>query len=489
MGFLYDIVRSVNEFWSKSQAQTSTPTEQRGNNITTVDLTEDLKVNYALTHGIYHNTYPGLKLAGFGFNAINVPVSFMGYPVVTAEGNDQAQEQLDSIIEKFTTKMKDIHTQSHREGTIWVWPKFSARKGLEWEFIRDDSIYKIVRDVDTKELISIEVRENINFNTQADDTANWVERRRIYTRTRVTTTYNSGIVPPGLANKVSRNPSGALPVPFPNNSAGNEIRGHSDYERIVSDLKDYHDISLAESTILAQFRTKLIQTVKDFQNWKRNNGFKNTADPDGGGVSILTLNIQDIDFIVNMEGEKTELLEPSRATAAYQTKLKQIFRKIVELSGIPEIAWGLKTTGNLASVEENMAILMRYVADKQEQKIEPYTELFTYSLVLLQIAGVISSVPEITVSWDRLENLTAKTKAEIFKNITDALSTIIDKGIWSKKTLYKYLSENFPGLIEDTFEEFEDGITNMTGHAARARASLVDQITSQGGNSENEGEL
>ena len=42
---------------------------------------------------------------------------------------------------------------------------------------------------------------------------------------------------------------------------------------------------------------------------------------------------------------------------AYESALNK-FRKIVEGSGIPEICWGVKVEGNLASAEEQMGLLV-----------------------------------------------------------------------------------------------------------------------------------
>ena len=477
----WSITNSLTAFWKKPQSETYSPSGIKRTTSPVIDFTEDLVCNYSLTHGLYHNTYPGIKLAGFGFNAINVPVSFMGLPTPAVESNDQAQEQLDLIVENFTDKIKDIHTQCHREGTIWIYPIYSKKTGLDWEFIRDDTVSKIIRDINTKELISIETTEQIKFSKSGSDNTYTTERKRVFTKTKVSTTY-TGDVPPTVKNKNTRNPAGILPVVFANNNDGNEIRGFSDYERIVSDLKDYHDLSLAESSALCKFNPKLVQYVKDFQEWKSNNGYSTSENDDG--QSVATLDISAIDFIVNMVDEKTELLLPDRITASYQAKLKQIFRKIVELSGIPEIAWGLKTAGNLASVEENMAILMRFVADKQQQKVTPYQILFDASLRLLQTARVITTVSPIKITWNNLDNLSAKTKSEIFKNTADALSKIVDKAIWTKQMLHEYMLKNYPEITPIKYETFEAEITEMTAHNARAKASIEEQLLSQGLNTE-----
>ena len=46
------------------------------------DWTDQYTVNSELTRGLYHNTYPGMKLAGgLAYPPIAIPVNFMGLPV------------------------------------------------------------------------------------------------------------------------------------------------------------------------------------------------------------------------------------------------------------------------------------------------------------------------------------------------------------------------------------------------------------------------
>ncbi len=463
----------IADFFRKPQTELNTPTAIQGINDTQVDWTDDLKVNYALTYGLYHNSYPGIKLAGFGYNAIAVPVSFMGYPVPTTD-NERANEQLEFMLESFSSQMEDIHTQTSREGTVWIYPRYSASNGLYWEFIRDDTISKIIKSIATGEVIRIETKEQLKISVENDDNPVYVNRTRVFTKTKVIVKHDRQI--PGYTkDKSSRNPAGVLPIPFANNADGGYSRGHSDYERIVTDLKNYHDTDLAESQTLNNFKTKQVQTVKNVDTWIKNNGF------DSGEDFAANYSLFNKTFILNEQDEKTELLEPSRLTDPYQAKLKQIFRKIVELSGIPEIAWGLKTEGNLASVEENMAILMRYVEKKQRQIIEPYQVLFTASLRLYYLAGIISSSPEVTVKWNNLNNLSEKTRSEIFKNMGETISKLINSGAWTMEMLHEYMLQRYPDITPAEYEEFETGITAMTAHAARARASLMEQLDSQGG--------
>ena len=457
--------------WFRSKDEVTNPTKNVRNARKVIDWTDSMQANSEFTRGIWHNSYPGMKLAGsLAYSPIAIPASFMGLPIAETD-NDKINEQLELITKQMEGQIKDIHIQCHREGTIWIYPKFSQGK-LNWEFIPDDSVTDIIRDLSTNEVIQIEVREQLTIATGDGNTAT-VDRTRIYTKNKVSIVY-SGSVPAGLKSTVSRNPAGILPIPFSNNADGGEVRGHSDYERIMTDLKSYHDIDLAEQNILAKFKIKMVQKVKNVKDYATNNNFNSVSE------MFNDLDLSELDLIMNELDEDTTFIFPERATDAYRAAKVQRFHKIIEGSAIPEIAWGLKTTGNLASVEENMAMLMNFVRDKREQKNEAYKTLFTASLVLLNQAMLIDTVPEIEISWDKLDNLSEKTKSEVFANFAKSLNSLISVAALSKEQLHKIWIANYPDVTEDTIEEFTIGLSNMAGHVVETRASVEQRMIANG---------
>jgi len=436
-----------------------------------VDWTDSMQVNAELTKGLYHNTYPGIKLGGaLAYNPIAIPAALMGLPIPRTE-DEQAQVMLNEIVDLMTDEMKDIHVQSHREGIIWIWPKFTA-DGLIWEFMPDASVTDIIRDLSTGKVIRIQTNEDITVSTGSGNTIT-VNRKRIFTRSRVTIEY-SGPVPADIKGASYRNTSGIIPIPFSNNADGDEIRGHSDYERFITDLKSYHDIDLAEQTALAKFSSKMIQTVKNVDDWASNNGYGTAAN------MFSTIEIGKIDLIMNMSDESTEFIFPERMTESMQNKLKQIFHKIVESSGIPEIAWGLKTQGNLASVEENMAMLMNFVKDKQDQKIDAYKTLFEASLRLMNKAYLVGTVPNVEITWNRLDGLSDKTKSEIFASFCDGISKAIGAAAVTTNQLWRLWKINYPDATEEDYTEFEAGIARMVAHTASTKSNILDVLGTTG---------
>lgn len=456
----------VTDFWHKAFSTQKNPTKQ-SRRIPRVDKTERLQVNKALTYGIFHNQYEDMKLAGaLAYNPIMIPVYFMGIPSIMSE-NEVTQERLTRLIDDFSVTMSQMHLESHRDGTVWVFPYYDASNNkLEWEFIPDESVYKIIKNIDNNKISKIIVKESI---TMIDENGNEFSttRKRIFTTTKVEETFEGSNISNNLKSNVKINTAGILPIPFSNNPDLNEVRGHSDLERIVHDLKAYHDIQKQELVMGSKFKPKMWLNIKEtMSDWLDNNGWADISDID--------LNTMDL-IVTNNEADKAEFIFPNDLSNFYTASLKRLFRKVVESSGIPEIAWGLKTEGNNASVDESMSTLLYYVQAKQNQKSSKYVELFKASLRILSIAEMtIYTVDDIKCEWGKLDGLSQESRAKIFNNFTAAMSKIVDSATGTKKQLYKCWKMFYPEETEETFEDFEKGISLMGAHNAWKNASYVD---------------
>jgi len=420
-----------------------------------VDYRDYPVANAELTQGLYHNAFPGMKLAGsMAFAPIAIPVYFMGLPIPITE-DESIQEVLNDLLLKFSQDMQSINTQCHREGTIWIWPSYDSRERmLRWEFIPDESVSDIIVDINTREILKIIVDEEITITTAYNETAN-VRRRREFTKQKITVTW-AGQVPENVNDEAYRNPVNILPIPFANNKDGEGHRGYSDYERIIADLKDYNDIDLAQSTMLAKFKIKQVQYFSSsVDEWLNNNGYDTLADID----------IAATDFVMNKtDAEKTEYLFPERAYEAWEAALKRKFRKIVEGSGLPELLWGTKVTGNMASAEQQMDTFVLFVKNKQSQKTQVYYELFIASLQLLVTAGEIPAVPDLKIKWNELSAISEKVKSEIFGNFARGAALLIDAAGITKEQLHKLWEQMYPDTTEDDFETFKGQLTDMAMH-------------------------
>jgi len=290
-------------------------------------------------------------------------------------------------------------------------------------------------------------------------------RRRSFRRDRVQISYSSaGGMTAGLENVEYRNPSGELPIAFPNEVEPGETRGISDYARILPDLKNYHDVDLAWSTELAKFKPKLVLGVKNVDKWLQQNGYSSLDDLDVPSADVL--------FYLKAEEEPPQIVSLPNSDA-YSAKLQQTFHKIVEGSGVPEIAWGLKTQGNHASAEEQMGTLVQYARSKQAQKREQYQRLFGASLRLLSAARMVAP-KEFTVEWNKLDAVSDQVRSEIFRNFAQGIGYAMQWAGITDRQLYGFWKLNFPDATEEDYEEFREGTLAMARFRQFSQASLAD---------------
>lgn len=468
MGVLASVFENLSNVfsWTKTKSQTSNPTKKEPRRPTQTDFTDSLQCNKALTRGLYHNTYPGMKLSGsMCHTPIAVPVWLMGVPIPKVEKNPKVQEILDRIVKNNILNMYQNHKECHIDGTTWIYPFYSTEKMQAlWQFIQDDTITDIVKDIITGEIIKIITDEEITVSTGYNKTAS-IRRQRTFTKQKIDIKYlsNTSAIPAELKDKSQRNTFGIMPIPFANNKDSDETRGHSDYERILSDLKNYHDIDLKESQLLSKFDPKMVQFITDRDQWLENNGYKTQGADD---ADLTGLDIGAIDLIFNVyDREKTEFIFPDRAYEAYEAKLRSIFRKIVEGSGIPEILWGTKVEGNKASADIQMDLVVDLVKDKRRQKDNSYQRLFEDSLILEMSANMLTGYDyEIKIEWDSLDAINEETKSIIFKNFSEAISKLVTAAGITKEQVYNLWVELYPQETEDKYEDFKKGLTEMSSH-------------------------
>jgi len=186
MGILSSFSDAVRSFWKKSSsAQDSENAVKIGyRRPFEHDITEDIKINGELTRGLFHNSYPGFKLGGaLAYAPIAVPVAFMGAPIPKIEDNEAAQQALTEFQEQTVGQCYMIAEAAHRDGTIWVWPYYSAKeRRVYWELILDDQVTDIIKDPDTGELLEIVIDENVTYRS-GEQTVSTVNRVRKFTRT------------------------------------------------------------------------------------------------------------------------------------------------------------------------------------------------------------------------------------------------------------------------------------------------------------------
>lgn len=467
---ILDFWRSFyNRVWGKTQDQqdAANPIKAAPRRPFVRDWTDSCTVNGELTKGLWHNSYQGFKLAGaLAFTPIAVPLWLMGVPVPRSQ-NEALQTRLSEMVAQRMSDFQSIHKGCHRDGTVWVFPFYSSKdRAVIWEFIPDMSISDIIRDLRTGEVVKIIVDEQRTISIGENQTA-IARQKRTFSREEIVEEWvdGTGQIPPELRGVRYQNTLGIMPIPFANNKDGGEVRGHSDYERILSDLKNYHDTDLALSEMLVKFRPKLVQYTSDPKAWRENNA-----------IDTASLDIATLDFILNItEKEKTEMLWNQNITDAHLKKLTQIFWKLVQGSGIPELFWGTKVEGNLASADNQLDIAINYVKDKQNQKNDSYRRLIVDTLRLDGVARMANADDvDVTIEWNTLDLIPESIKAQIFQSFCTGLSAVSKAAALTKEQQWKLWTRFYPGATESDFNEYVVGISDMSKHVAFTNASYAE---------------
>jgi len=85
--------------WYIAQENTGNPSKQDARRPQTRDWTDSLVANKALTKGLYHGSYPGMKFASaLAFTPIAVPVWFMGVPSAKVDDDEKKQAIVDEYV-------------------------------------------------------------------------------------------------------------------------------------------------------------------------------------------------------------------------------------------------------------------------------------------------------------------------------------------------------------------------------------------------------
>lgn len=436
-----------------------------------VDLTEQWVVNDALAIGVYDGTYPGLKLASaLALPVVSVPVSFMGMPTpVSKNKNEAAQKALTKILLEAETFLQKVFILRRVVGTAWGFPNWNVKLGrIYHELIPNASVSDIIRDLTTGEILQIIVNEQLTV-TSGENRQRVVQRKRFFTPQTIRTEY-TGDVPPELKNQTVRNTAGVMPVPFANDVIDNSKRGKSVYTRLLSHLKNFHDVLLKWSTVLAQFNVKWVQEIEaNLDDWlKQNPGLQSGANLDVNGVTVL---------FNKKDKEKTSFIfPPESVTSAHKELLALIGDMVVIGSGVPEMAFGKVATGNHASTEEQMTTLANTVMDDQNQINEPLHEYIAACLRLEAGATMQSLDPEFDLPWNDLEVVSQETAAKIQLNLADALGKLTANASIPLETQHAFSLRCWPKMTNPNFEIWKKSLGVSAKYKQFQTASLTDAL-------------
>lgn len=438
MGIFSDFFRGAPTTQDVGASKTRRPAQE----YTVVDYTEKIVANTVTTKGLYYNTLNGYKLAGvFAKNIIDTPIAFCGFPSMNTD-----DEKITEFFRPYNPSFVKILRQSHREGTVWMWPWYDSKEmKVKLRFIEDDWIYETFVDPERDTIDAIVTTRSIPVLNSSGNTVT-IKEKITYTRTKITTTYDSV-----LKSSVRRNVLGILPIGFANMTDGADFRGHSDYTNILPDLMDYHRTALSMSIALNDFRTKIIQTIDgNVDQWAQDQGFTDLDD------FIINGTPEKVSMIFNRnEKDKTEFLTAKGMVDSNIASMKISYKKIVQGCRVPELFWGLKMEGNNNTAEEAMTSLINLVNEKRVQSTANFELLMNSMLRLDAMARGGVFTEELPICWNQLDAVSDVSRSEIFKNFCAGISSVWLAGSVTIDMLYDLWLDNYPKITNIKKEDFK----------------------------------
>ena len=451
------------------------------------------RVDVFLARQLYQNTRIDYKLgAGFARPTIDVPVGFMGVPRLVAENlKDDAQSELDRHMKFWAGDIMKAHKMMCRDGEVLVRlrPKNRApayrelfdvsNEDLELALVPSEAFEIVSKDEDIDALEAIKVKHVFLRRPEGTDTGEMEEvvLWEMVTANQIELWYENDDRP----RRVLPNPLGFVPaVHLDNDVERHQLHASSDLEPLEPYLKFYHDVMLHAGAASALHSTaKLVVRVQDVNRFLMNN-FTQSEIAEGR----LRFKNKDVLFfesgqpMINSSGssiyaEGAEIIQAEAPLGDTNTLLEYIFLNIVDVSEVPEWAFGGAIASSKASVSEQSAPLVHKIGRKRTQ-----TENAWSLIGRMMLKVITKSRHDVETVWDSLAMRDLKTEAEAFRNFSESLIALNDAGSVSKISMNEVLRELLPEILpfDVDNERIEAGrISAEVAQKQAAAQQLMDQ--------------
>lgn len=413
-----------------------------------LDITE---VDYTLARKLYYNRDQRYKLgAGFARPAINVPVGFMGVPTLVADTKGgEEQEWLDRSMEAWKGQVSKAHKMALRDGEVLIrlqpMNRSSAYSKLFTEEDKDLTLalipteaFEILskdEDIDAVEAVKIK-----HVFMEPDDSGNMSEvvLFEMITAKEITLTYEDG----RMAPRVMANPLGFVAaVHLQNEDESGELHASSELEPVEPYMKFYNDVMLhAGSASQLHSTAKLVLRARDVTRFLNNN-FSESEILEGRlrfkNKDVLFFESGDPDLMASggsMYSEGADIIQARAPLGDTTTLLEFIFLNIVDVTEVPEWAFGGALNASKASADVQGSPLVHKVKRKRSM-VENVWAL----LGRMMLMAVLNTRDRVTVEWDELAMRDLKTEGEAFRNFAEALIALNDGQMVSKHTVNNVL--------------------------------------------------
>lgn len=433
-------------------------------------------VDYQLARELYDNTNDAYKLgAAFAKPVINTTVGFVGIPRFVSEDED-AQAVLDEFFGEHSSLMQMTHLGGLRDGDCWVWltrEESEENSALYPEAVGGRLVYNIIppemiaqdklkRHPITGEIIEYVLESSCGWIDERGNLRKCKVQERINRDARITTIIEGDN--PGIEEGERENPWGFIPiVQFSNERDPGSAFGKSELEVIEPFIKAYHDVMLhAIQGSKLHSTPKLKLHLKDVDTFLSVNfGITDLAEfmRKGGELKIDGREA----FIFTQDGEDADFAEVRSATGDAKELLQLLFWCIVDASQTPEFAFGTHTPSSLASVKEQMPVLIKKIDRKREQFADSWKRLARMVLAMESMAsGKKFATHAVELVWDEVDPRGDKEVAETIEVLVRALTTAVNNQIMSHEAAVSFLAK-----YVETMNDYESDDPEVMGEKDR----------------------
>jgi hypothetical protein len=377
----------------------------------------------------------------------------MGVPILKAEddtADGKAQEWIDRHLASWSGQIMKAHKMALRDGEVLVRLIPKNRSAAYARLFGDDDkdldlvlipteAYEVItadEDIDSIEAIKIKhvfmrpdgnnMREVVLFETITAD--------------QIVLKYENDEEPP----RTLPNPMGFIPaVVLENEAESGQLHASSELEPIEPYMKFYNDVMLhAGSSSQLHSTAKLVIRARNIERFLKAN-FTDTE------INERRLRFKNKDVLFfesgepavvaggsNIYSEGADIIQARAPLGDTTTLLEFIFLNIVDVSEVPEWAFGGAIASSKASVGEQSSPLVHKVIRKRMMVEDAWAMLGR-----MMLKTVINKQTRISVSWDTLGMRDLKTEGEAFRNFAEAFIALNDAQMVSRHTVNEALSK------------------------------------------------
>jgi len=428
------------------------------------------RVDYDLARQLYHNTHDDYKLgAGFAKPIINTLAGFMGVPRFRTE-DEEGQEVLDEHISRWVSRMQRSHQLCLRDGDCFVMlanldnddPLYPDEENrIDFIIIPPEQVADIELDPITRKPKAYSIKARAKWKDEEGQEKEYTVLQK-FTADKVVLKVE-GEAPEGLTNEIRPNPWGFIPIiHFKNEPEETELYGTSELEAVEPYLKAYHDVMLHAmqgSKMHSTPRLKL--KLRDVQAFLENNFPEALKAVQRGEQANIDLKGHELLIFTNEED--ASFIEAQSTIGDAEALLKLLFYCIVDVSEVPEFAFGVHTPSSHASVKEQMPLLIRRVARKREMVTENWQTLARMLLVMhSKKTGKKFESYEVGITWDAVIERDEKEYADTINTLVNALNTALMGGFISFDAAVDLLAQYI-----DTMREYQSDDPEIPGERER----------------------